>query len=175
MFDRFASKIKIEGDGINDLKFFLDWRILKRIDNCQDVGNTIRSLVRASKIGHWAGHEVIYGDVWRSGKMLYTPDVKGMIEVKIQWAKRKLVQMMLIKPNSPFVIMMVDYTENIGLGWAKLGSIKFLVNGHILNGLETPKYLALVGGEKEPYIAPPFCWGRQHKVTLSTELDDGIQ
>ena len=52
MFDRFASKIKIEGDGINDLKFFLDWRILKRIDNCQDVGNTIRALVRASKIGH---------------------------------------------------------------------------------------------------------------------------
>ena len=42
MFDRIASKIKIERDAINDLKIFLDGRIVKRIYTCQDVGITIR-------------------------------------------------------------------------------------------------------------------------------------
>ena len=33
----------------------------------------------------------------------------GMIELKIQCADRKSVQMMRVKPNSPFEIMMKDY------------------------------------------------------------------
>ena len=45
----------------------------------------------------------------------------GKIEVRIQCEKRKLDQKMIIKPNSPFVIMIVDYAEKIGLGWAESG------------------------------------------------------
>ena len=115
MFDRIASKIKIERDAINDLKIFLDGRIVKRIYTCQDVGITIRSLVPHKRLAI-EPVMVIYVDVRRScqnGKM--TPDVKGMIEVKIQ--------MMLIKPNSPFVIMMADYVEKMefdGPNWVRL-------------------------------------------------------
>ena len=71
----------------------------------------------------------------------------GKIEVKIQCDKRKLAQKMIIKPNSPFVIMMVAYAEKIGVGWAKLDSIKFVFNGTVLDGLETPKDFGFKGGE----------------------------
>ena len=74
-------------------------------------------------------------------------DKNGKIEVKIQCDKRKLVQKMIIKPNSPFVIMMAAYAEKIGVGWAKLDSIKFVFNGTVLDGLETPKDYGFKGGE----------------------------
>ena len=58
----------------------------------------------------------------------------GKIEVKIQCDKRKLAQKMIKK-------------QKIGVGWAKLDSIKFVFNGTVLDELETPKDYGFKGGE----------------------------
>ena len=47
MFDRFGSKVGIDGD---DIEYVLDGRVLKRSDTCQEVGITITSFVHASKV-----------------------------------------------------------------------------------------------------------------------------
>ena len=44
-----------------------------------------------------------------------------MIELKIQCSDRKSVQMMRVKPNSPFEIMMTEYAEKMS---TKLDAIR---------------------------------------------------
>ena len=45
----------------------------------------------------------------------------GLIELKIQCANRKSVQMMRVKPNSPFEIMMKEYAAKMS---TKLDAIR---------------------------------------------------
>jgi len=143
MFDRFESKVGIDGD---DIEYVLDGRVLKRSDTCQEVGITITSFVHASKVNH------------RQAAPLETEAIEevkddGLIELKIQCADRKSVQMMKVKPNSPFEIMMKEYAAKMS---TKLDAIRFVFDGEALNRLDTPEDLDLEGGECiDAHIAIP--------------------
>jgi len=143
MFDRFASQVEIDGD---DIEYVLDGRVLKRSDTCQEVGITITSFVHASKVNRQATHE-------KTEESIEEVNDDGMIELKIQCADRKSVQMMRVKPNSPFEIMMKDYAVKMS---TKLEAIRFVFDGEALNRLDTPEDLDLEGGECiDAHIAIP--------------------
>jgi len=143
MFDRFGSKVGIDGD---DIEYVLDGRVLKRSDTCQEVGITITSFVHASKVNR------------RQAAPLETEAIEevnndGLIELKIQCADRRSVQMMKVKPNSPFEIMMKEYAAKMS---TKLDAIRFVFDGEALNRLDTPEDLDLEGGECiDAHIAIP--------------------
>lgn len=144
MFDRFASKVGIDGD---DIEFVLDGRVLKRSDTCQEVGITITSFVHATKVNH---REAAHLETEETIKEVNND---GLIELKIQCADRKSVQMMKVKPNSPFEIMMKEYATKMS---TKLDAIRFVFDGEALNRLDTPEDLDLEGGECiDAHIAIP--------------------
>lgn len=146
MFDRFASQVGIEGDALDDIEFVLDGKVLKRSDNYQEVGLTITSFVHASKVNRQAAHE-------KTEDSIEEAKDDGMIELKIQCSDRKSVQMMRLKPNSPFEIMMKEYAAKMS---TKLEAIRFVFDGGALNRLDTPEDLDLEGGECiDAHIAIP--------------------
>ena len=110
------------------------------------VGITITSFVHASKVNRQAARL----ETEESNEEV---NDDGLIELKIQCADRKSVQMMRVKPDSPFEIMMKEYAAKMS---TKLDAIRFVYDGEALNLLDTPEDLDLEGGECiDAHIAVP--------------------
>ena len=114
LFDRFCNQVKADP---NDISFSLDGRDLKRTDSVESAGLTITSFIDASQrlpTGEGGGNEV--------GEQL--PDLEeDLIELKVQSSDRKLVEMIKIRPNDRFEVLMQKYAEAIG---AKFDSIRYI-------------------------------------------------
>ena len=110
LFDRFCNQVKADP---NEISFSLNGRDLKRTDSVESAGLTITSFIDASqRLG--GGNDIEE----------QLPDLEDdLVELKVQSSDRKLVEMIKIRPNDRFEVLMQKYAEAIG---AKFDSIRYM-------------------------------------------------